>query len=401
MIFSKLRNFFATLPNRLARVTSGGKMIREVDGLRFLAIAPVVVQHLAERIERRSPVMFIPGMERDFATYMTDRGSVGVYLFFVISGFILGMPFAAHYLAGAKKVNIGNYFWRRLTRLEPPYLIAITLIAIYILVAGTRSFSDLLPHYLATITYTHSLIYENWSYINPPVWTLEIEVQFYILAPLLAMGFFRISSVVRRRVVLCGSILVIMLVQQQLNLVVGHSSFMIGAHIHYFLLGFVLADVYLTEWKDGISKKEIFNYLGIIAFIGLFATWSWTFFLPNRLMFLFSLFLLVYSVFRSTWLNRLLTLPWITGIGGMCYTIYLIHLPIIEALYPLTRDVWLTHYFAPNLLIQFLILGPVILFFSIIFFLLIEKPCMNKDWPRLLWNRLTGKKKADYFRPIT
>lgn len=401
MIISKLRNFFATLPNRLARVTSGGKMIREVDGLRFLAIAPVVVQHLAERIERRSPVSFIPGMERDFATYMTDRGSVGVYLFFVISGFILGMPFAAHYLTGAKKVNIGSYFWRRLTRLEPPYLIVITVITIYLLVRGTYAFSDLLPHYLATITYTHSLIYENWSYINPPVWTLEIEVQFYILAPLLAMGFFRISSVVRRRVVMLGSIVAIMLVQQQLNLLVGHSSFMIGAHIHYFLLGFVLADVYLTEWKTGIPKHYIFNYLGIIAFAGLFATWSWTFFLPNRVAFLFSLFLLVYSVFRSTWLNRLLTLPWITGIGGMCYTIYLIHLPIIEALYPVTKDVWLTHYFIPNLVVQFLILGPVILFFSIIYFLLIEKPCMNKDWPRLLWNRITGKSKADYFRPIT
>lgn len=393
-------NFFRTLPARLARVTSGGKMITEVDGLRFLAIAPVVVQHLAERIERRSPVSFIPGAERDFATFMTDRGSVGVYLFFVISGFILGMPFAAQYLAGAKKVNIKSYFWRRLTRLEPPYLIVITLIALYLFVTGTRALNDLLPHFLATITYTHSLIYKNWSYINPPVWTLEIEVQFYILAPLLAISFFRITKTMTRRFVLGGFILVIMLLQQQFRLFVGHSSFTILAHIHYFLMGFLLADVYLTEWKEGIIKKNIFNYLGVIAFFALFTTWSWNFELVRRLLFLFSLFLLVYSVFRSTWLNKLVTLPWITAIGGMCYTIYLIHLPIIEALYPVTKGITLSQYFAPNLLIQFLVLGPVITALSIVYFLLIEKPCMNKDWPARLRNRLS-KKKSDYFRPIT
>jgi len=401
MMISKLSNFFITLPNRLARVTSGGKMIMEVDGLRFLAIAPVVVQHLAERLERKSPVIFIPGIERDFATFMTDRGSVGVYLFFVISGFILGMPFAAHYISGTKKVNIKNYFWRRLTRLEPPYLIVITAIALYLLITGSRALNDLLPHYLATITYTHSLIYENWSYINPPVWTLEIEVQFYILAPLLGMGLFRIPSVVRRRIVMGVVIMTIMLLQQYFRWFIGHPSFTILAHIHYFLMGFVLADVYLTEWLDGVKRRNIYNFIGVIAFFALFATWSWKFELVNRLLFLFSLFMLVYSVFRSTWLNKLVTLPWITAIGGMCYTIYLIHLPVIEVLYPLTKGVWITNYFGPNLLLQFVILGPVILFLSICYFLLIEKPCMNKDWPSNLRNWITGKKKPDYLRPIT
>ncbi|MEJ0031883.1 MAG: hypothetical protein WDO15_16580 [Bacteroidota bacterium] len=118
------------------------------------------------------------------------------------------------------------------------------------------------------------------------------------------------------------------------------------------------------------------------------------------MLFLFSLFLLVFSVFKSTWFNRIITLPWITAIGGMCYTIYLIHLPIIETLYPVTKGITLTQYFGPNLLLQFIILGPVILAISILFFLTIEKPCMNKDWPRQLRNKLTGKK-GDYLRPIT
>ena len=61
-------------------------------------------------------------------------GFRGVELFFVISGFILGLPFAAHYLKGAAPVSLRKYYLRRLTRLEPPYIVA--LLVLFILAAG-------------------------------------------------------------------------------------------------------------------------------------------------------------------------------------------------------------------------------------------------------------------------
>ncbi len=369
-------SFLRELPQRLTRVTSGGKMIREVDGLRFLAIAPVVIQHLSERLERNAAVAFRAGTEFDSAMFLMHRGSVGVFLFFMISGFILGMPFASHYLHGSN------------------------IITLYLIVIGGQAAKDIIPHFLASVVYLHSVIFWDWSPINPPIWTLEIEVQFYVLAPLLAWLFFSVSDKRTRRMGMVGGLALIMILQQYFSTFTGNTSWTILGHLHYFLIGFFLVDLYLTDWKNGIAKHPIFNFIGVVAFAGLFLTWSWDFEWYSRVAFVVSLFLLGYSAFRATWLNRLLTLPWITAIGGMCYTIYLIHLPIIEALIKFTSRLYWTNIFTLNVLLQAAILVPVVMGFSMIFFLLIEKPCMYKDWPTRLRNWIANRRK-DHFRPIT
>jgi len=377
-------DFFKSLPSRLSRVTSGGRVIAEVDGLRFLAIFPVVIQHLSERLERNVSFTFQPGSEFEFTHYLTNRGFIGVYIFFVISGFILGMPFAAYFLRGGKKVSIKTYFIRRLTRLEPPYIIVLSLITVSLVVMGYYSWSEIWPHFIASVFYLHSIIFHSWSYINPPVWTLEIEVQFYILAPFLAMLLFSIKPKILRRICLISFIFLIVLLQQYFRIPHQYTILTILAHIHFFLIGFLLVDIYLTDWDQGIKRKPHFNYLAILSFAAAIMLWSWDHFLINRILFSFALFVLVYSVFRSTWINRFVTLPWITAIGGMCYTIYLIHLPLIELFIRFSKTIHVTDFFTINFLIQLCLLTPILLTASIIFYLLIEKPCMHKDWPQQL-----------------
>ena len=384
-------DFFRTLPARLARVTSGGRIIKEIDGLRFIAIFLVVVTHLCERFTRNTSIDFTPGPEYDVATFIANRGFMGVHIFFVVSGFVLGLPFAAYCLHGARKVSLKSYFWRRLTRLEPPYIIVITLLAAALVVTGYYSLRDMVPHYLASLVYLHSIIYGSWSIINPPVWSLEIEVQFYTLAPFLALLFFRIRPVLLRRLVFVSFILAWMVLQQYLGVMQDYSRRSLIGHLHLFLAGFIMVDIYLTEWREGVTKHAVFNYLAILAWASATYFWSWEHYYINRLIFAVSIFVLVYSVFRSTWVNRFLTLPWITAIGGMCYSIYLIHLPLVEFFIRVSKNISVTHIFTVNYLIQFILLAPVLLFFSIIYFLLIEKPCMYKDWPTRLRNYLTGR----------
>lgn len=385
-LFSKFLNSF---PSRLARITTGGKMINEIDGLRFIAIFPVVVQHLSERLERNVSFTFKPGMEFEISNYITNRGFIGVYIFFALSGFILGLPFAAHLLKDARKISIRSYFIRRITRLEPPYIIVMTLVAFSLVFMDYYSLSAIGPHYVASIFYLHSIVFHAWSYINPPVWTLEIEVQFYILAPFLALLLFRIKERITRRFCLITFMLVIVVLQQYFKL--PHQWFIltIVAHLHFFLIGFILADIYLVDWATGINRKGHFNYLSILAFIALLITWSWEYFLISRILFSLSLFLFIYSVFRSTWVNRFITSPWITAIGGMCYTIYLIHLPLIELFIRFTKNIHVTDYFTINFFIQLILLVPLLLISSVTFFLLIEKPCMKKDWPQRLLRFVT------------
>ncbi len=54
------------------------------------------------------------------------RLDLGVKVFFAISGFVLALPFLKYYLGiSDKKVQLKSYFIRRLTRLEPPFIITL------------------------------------------------------------------------------------------------------------------------------------------------------------------------------------------------------------------------------------------------------------------------------------
>lgn len=132
-----------TILNHLRRRTSGQELIRPIDGLRFFAIATVVAYHANISACRAK----YPGIsDGDLAERMSDsllpfvlnQGIVGVPIFFAISGFILGLPFARHCLQGAPQVQLGAYFERRLSRLELPYLISLGITFIGQYLTGVR-----------------------------------------------------------------------------------------------------------------------------------------------------------------------------------------------------------------------------------------------------------------------
>jgi peptidoglycan/LPS O-acetylase OafA/YrhL len=63
-------------------------------------------------------------------------------------------------------------------------------------------------------------------------------------------------------------------------------------------------------------------------------------------------------------------------------------LPFIEFLIRVTKNIQVTHSFTINYLFQFILIAPILLAVSIGFYLLVEKPCMYKDWPQRLWKSI-------------
>jgi len=390
-----MRKFGQILSSKLMRVTSTGKIIREIDGLRFLAILPVIFQHLAERMFKYSyqPHGGFDGSYHDFintdmSAYWISRGTVGVFVFFAISGFVLSFPFAKHYLSDRPAVNVKNYFFRRVTRLEPPYIIIMTFFALVLIFKGDYTAGQMMPHYLASIFYQHNLIYQDYSIINPVAWSLEIEIQFYILAPLMAYLIFSIRSVWTRRGLLISYIFIFVTLQNIFDWNIGLMKMTILGQLPHFLVGFLIADIFLTEWKNGLRKNFWWDLIGISALLLLMYTWTTEYW--KNLVFAVSLFLVLFSVFKGKILNAFFTNTWIMVTGGMCYTIYLIHLPLVELLTRIAKPIYLGTNYLLNLGVYFIIIAPIILVVSIIFFLLIEKPCMDKDWPFKLIHYLKG-----------
>src|ERR1700730_9322603 len=174
---------------KFRRVTASTNYQPEIDGLRFLALfLVVVIMHVIHYVN----VAFYKGQwvqNKYWYTFVTDAGT-GVGLFFVISGFILSLPFAQMYLKREKKVDLKRYYLRRLTRLEPPYIVVLIILFIAeVYLLNKYSFNYLLPHFFASLFYVHNLVYHEVSKILPVAWSLEVEVQFYILAPLLCCIF--------------------------------------------------------------------------------------------------------------------------------------------------------------------------------------------------------------------
>src|SRR3954462_11306684 len=110
----------ASFFKKFRRITYSTSYLPEIDGLRFLAIfSVVVIMHISYYLNEK----FYGGdfVYNHYWKNFIIEGGVGVPLFFVISGFILALPFAKWRLNGERQVRLKNYYLRRVTRLEPPY----------------------------------------------------------------------------------------------------------------------------------------------------------------------------------------------------------------------------------------------------------------------------------------
>jgi len=372
---------------RLRRVTRDGRWIPEIDGLRFLAIGGVLLDHvylqLAFRTERVIPVE--PRYELLIDTF--NHGNRGVKLFFIISGMILGLPFARQFLDRGPRVSLRKYYLRRLTRLEPPYFAMIALFTVMLAIYQHGLAREYWGHLAASAIYMHSLIYGEMTPVNPVTWSLEVEIQFYLLAPLL-MQVFRIESKWIRRGLLLSALALGWTQAPYMDNYRVNSSILF--YIQYFLMGLLLADLYVVELPNMRTSWwwDLAGAVGLLCMFGISSEYYMTAhtILPLAMAGIFA------GALRGVALRKFFGWRWVAVTGGMCYSIYLIHLVMFAAFFKVTRRWIVPEYnFFQNYLIQFatMLLPSVAL--CVVFYVLVERPCMDPDWPSKLWYRLTGR----------
>ena len=200
--------FSSGLLSSLRRITSGSQYLPEIDGLRFIAITSVLLYHVGRLTEIHIHPYVVPaGRLAASLTAFVFNGYRGVPVFFAISGFIVALPFARRELQGAADTPLATYFRRRLTRIAPPYVIS-QLIRLYpVMIAKQLTLLQILPHLAAGLLYLHLALYRTAPIVQIVGWSLEIEVQFYIVAPFLVRFIFRIPAP-WRRMLLVGAIAV-------------------------------------------------------------------------------------------------------------------------------------------------------------------------------------------------
>lgn len=399
-----VREFWRDLPLRLRRHLSSGAYRPELDGLRFFAIAIVVVGHLMERLTRFFPSVRSLAQDNTLGD-LVQRPGLGVYLFFTISGFIIATQAArakAHPLSGR---FLRGYFGRRVLRIEPPYVILLVATWLFIVATGyapdgAKQFetapSSLTASLVGSVFYLHDLVWGTFPRLFPPGWSLEIEVQFYILAPLFFALWFATTRVSARIVLgvvgLLGGSLLSLVAPQRAGPFYLHASILL--FLHFFWLGLVLAQS--QRWiaarlaRAPIVVADLLGWGGLIAYLivpnapdGDTAAHLATG-LALRAVALASVAAMFAGVFapRSSF-RSFCARPWIALIGGACYSLYLTHLQVIQVT---------TTIFAKVLPDAALIAAAIFAILQIVavlcvglaFYAVVERAFMRPDWPQAL-----------------
>lgn len=316
------------------------------------------------------------------------RLDLGVKVFFAISGFVLVLPFLKYYLGlSEKRVEIGPYFIRRLTRLEPPFII--TLLGFYfihIFLLGQDPL-QILKHLGAGLIYGHVFIFGEGNPINPVTWSLETEAQFYILVPLVMWLMFRFRNNWSRLLFIFILIGASILFRNKFNFS-PHFGRSIFSYFVNFAMGILVCWMYLRKSSWFKERTLIFDLIGLLSTFGLFYFYKPQHEIINQLFFNLSIAGVMVTAFKGKLFNWFYSQPIIYIIGGMCYSIYLIHYAFLHLSVKFTKFLIIDSWSYPqNLVIQVLVNLVLVLLVSGAFFVFVEKPTMDKNWPKNLLNK--------------
>ena len=159
------------------------KNIDVLDGVRAIACLSVIEYHVHYWIARSFNLSAVTG-QLGFAIVMS--GWSGVTLFFVLSGFLLFIPYAKSLLFENQWPAARTFYWRRILRIVPGYYISLALLIVFTHPEYLR-----LDHLKSLGLFLTFLMDAPSTYqqINGPFWTLAVEWQYYLVLPLLCLGF--------------------------------------------------------------------------------------------------------------------------------------------------------------------------------------------------------------------
>src|SRR6476619_6924607 len=239
-----------------------------LDLLRALAIIVVVVYHAA---------LFgfkLPGRVDRF-------GWIGVDLFFVLSGYLIGGQLLAS-LARNQRVKLGRFFTRRALRIMPAYFV---VLAIYFLLPAWREYPDMSqPLWKFLLSIQNIALHGGTAFSH--AWSLAVEDQFYLALPFLLLFLSR-----RPRVAIIVPCLIV--------------------------AGGILLRAFLASKNPSIDGGVSFR--GFQAWI-YYPTWT-------RLdPLVFGVVLAAIERFRPNWWHRLINCApwlWLPAFGLIVYALYL------------------------------------------------------------------------------
>lgn len=293
---------------------------REIDGLRALAVLPVILFHAG------------------FETF--SGGFVGVDVFFVISGYLITTIILAELQQG--KFSIVNFYERRARRILPALflvmLVCIPFAWLWLLLSDMKNFSLSLvavSFFASNILFWHESGYFDTAAELKPLlhtWSLAVEEQYYVIFPLFLVLFWKLGK--RWILITLGLVFVASLALAQWGAYAKPAAafYLLPTRGWELLIG-AFAAFYMSQTnRNGFGKglSEFGGWLGVtLIFCAVFAFSKATPF-PSlyALVPTLSTVLIILFATQQTTVGKFLGNKAFVGIGLISYSAYLWHQPL-------------------------------------------------------------------------
>jgi peptidoglycan/LPS O-acetylase OafA/YrhL len=319
-----------TKPERLPLLTS----------LRFFAAAEVLIFHACGTQLNDAAT---PTVIRD----LFHNAYEAVTFFFLLSGFVLTYAHRqAHDLASGAALR--RYYFGRIARIYPVYLLALLIAAPQFIYEGMRAINPLYSaSEFASSLMLAPMLLQTWyppaaALWVWPAWSLSVEAAFYVVLPFLVPRL--LSRPVRQQLAisltLLGTVEVLRIwlsnggapwFNPPLNLSFEFLHYHFWLFAPVFMLGSALAGVYAKYPPTPRAASLMFNSAGALI-LGLFCCRSsvppWA--LSNVVLAPLFAVLVLGATAAEGLLPRLLSTPYMVLLGNASYALYLLHLPLLH-----------------------------------------------------------------------
>ena len=227
--------------------------------------------------------------------------------------------------------------------------------------------------------------------LDPPIWSLEIEIQFYCITPGILILYTFFTRLRNRCVLGLGFVALTLATSSLIDVAApfdGRFRFGLLAHIHLFVAGIVAADIerdHPSLQRPSSMTADVLFAAGSAALvvIGLALArvdarpgGGWPDLLVN-LGTLTAIVAILIGALRGRIGRAVLSQPWITLIGTMCFSIYLVHVVVIEALSAALLQRLPMQNSAAILAVYLLMLVPASIGIGALFYAVVERPFMT------------------------